>query len=372
MKRILCAVLALAMIAGFAGCKQETAETEPILASSEEFTEETTEETEEEPTEEVTEEETTEPTETTEETVPPCENHSWGYWVQLEAPTTSAEGQRVRTCTVCGTEDVETIAKLPKTSSHKHKYKRETAKATCEEDGWVYFYCSCGDWYQVEQKATGHDWGDWTFKPRATGEGTTATLVRKCKNTGCKETETKTVEYCGDGKHDFGKEQKKDPTCVKAGYYYKACKDCGYIEKGETIPATGKHTYGDWKVVTPATATSEGLKRRTCTVCKTAYEEKTIPKKSHTCDYKEVVTKEATCTEAGEKQEVCSICGKVKTTTAIPALDHDWGDWVANEDHTKEVRKCQREGCSATEEQNVQATPGTPEGSNSGDSGGEE
>lgn len=399
MKRILCAVLALVMVLGFAGCKQETAETEPILASSEEFTEETIEETEEE-TEEATEEETeeteesSEPTETTEETVPPCANHSWGYWVQLEAPTTSAEGKRVRTCTVCGTEDVQTIEKLPQPSSHKHKYKTETSKATCKEDGWVYYYCSCGDWYQVDEKAKDHTWGDWKLTKGAT-KTTPGTKTRTCKK--CKEKETESVPYCADGKHDWGewkltkyavngnpgketrtckicggKEERDvapcaggkhtyafyriEPTCGRDGTRYQRCKKCGYKNESsvEVLPATGKHTWGDWVLKEPATADSPGKRQHTCSVCKTT-EEETIPVHEH--KFQMVVTKEPTCTEKGLKEGFCSIC-ELPGSEKIDALGHDWGDWaVSEEDATKEIRKCKRDGCNKTEERDAQ-TPG--------------
>ena len=331
MKRILCAVLALVMILGFAGCKQDTAETEPILASSEEFTEETMEETEEE-TEEVTEEETeeteetSEPTETTEETVPPCANHSWGYWVQLEAPTSSAEGKRVRTCTVCGTEDVQMIEKLPKPSSHKHKYKTETSKSTCEEDGWVYYYCSCGDWYQVEEKATDHDWTDWTVKTRAQkgkdGTVTDSVWTRSCKK--CKETETKKVPYCKDDKHEFGAEKKLAPTCKNEGYSYKECKVCGYRDKYNQKPATGKHTWGKWTVISQPTYNQEGKRKHTCTVCNQTVTESFSVEK-HDCQAHLVNFEEkATCTEKGRSGKRCSICKQEFDVQVLPALEHDY------------------------------------------------
>lgn len=272
MKRIFCAFLALVLAAGMAGCKKEEAETEPPMDSFEEFTEAPIDETEDETeetlweeteTSEETFEESEEPTETTEETVPPCANHTWGYWVQLEAPTTSAEGKRVRTCVVCGTEDVETIAQLPKTT-HTHKYKRETSKATCEEDGWVYYYCTCGDWYQVEEKATGHQWGDWKNTTKAT-ETRDAVWTRTCKK--CREKETKEVPFCGDGKHKLGAVQTKAATCVKEGEKYQECSVCGCEVTKEVLPATGIHKWGEWTVRTAATVDSEGVLERKCTVC---------------------------------------------------------------------------------------------------------
>lgn len=368
MKRIFCALLALVLIAGLSGCKKDASETEPILESSEALTEETAEETTEE-TEEPTEEETEqtqEPTETTEETVPSCENHSWGYWVQWEAPTSSAEGKRVRTCTVCGAEDVQTIAKLPK-STHKHTYKTETSKSTCKEAGWVYYYCTCGDWYQVDEPAKDHTWGDWKITKGATkkADGTTTDGIwtRTCKK--CKETETKTVKYCADDKHDYGEAKKIAPTCKNRGYTYKACKDCGYKYRYDYIPATGNHKWGAWQTVKAATATQKGTEKRVCAVCKTEETRETdvIP---HTHEYIEY-TVDASCTEDGETGKRCAVCGDTQDTAVIPALGHDWSEWTeSTEDPAKETRTCSR--CQTTETRD-KAEPGETSASTEAEEG---
>ncbi len=39
--------------------------------------------------------------------------HSWGGWTTTKEPTTSAEGQQTRTCSVCGATENQSIAKLP-------------------------------------------------------------------------------------------------------------------------------------------------------------------------------------------------------------------------------------------------------------------
>lgn len=325
MKRILCAVLALVMIAGFAGCSRETTETEPIMASSEEFTEETVEETEEEteePTEEETEEteETEEPTETTEETVPPCENHSWGYWVQLEAPTSSAEGKRVRTCVVCGTEDVQMIEKLPKPSSHKHKYKAETSKVTCDEDGIVYYHCDCGDWYQVEEKATDHTWGDWVIRPAPT-KTTPGKKTRTCKK--CKVKETETVYYCKDGEHNWGDWTiSQGATETTPGKKTRTCKICGGVDTQSVQLCTNGHNYGSEKHQRANAAKQEDecyFKR--CKTCGYKHVTKTIHKWG---DWSP--SKAATCTEEGLEERKCKICGEEDTPKTIPALGHTYGE----------------------------------------------
>ena len=61
----------------------------------------------------------------------------------------------------------------------------------------------------------------------------------------------------------------KDATCGTEGYTGDTyCKGCGgLVAKGTTIPTTGEHTYGEWKVVKEATKTAKGEKQRTCSVC---------------------------------------------------------------------------------------------------------
>lgn len=71
-------------------------------------------------------------------------------------------------------------------------------------------------------------------------------------------------------------------TCDQEGYSGdQVCTDCGEIvTAGQTVAATGEHTYGQWVVRTEATTEAEGLEVRTCTVCnaeETRAIEKLIP-----------------------------------------------------------------------------------------------
>lgn len=58
-------------------------------------------------------------------------------------------------------------------------------------------------------------------------------------------------------------------TCNEAGYSGDlVCSDCGEtVTAGETVPATGEHTYGQWTVTVEATTEAEGQETRTCSVC---------------------------------------------------------------------------------------------------------
>lgn len=391
MKRMVCALLAFTLLFGLSGCKKdsedrlEVSQEETVLEpETEDWTEEETEEFTEEDFDETFDEALDETTEETQLTVVPCEEHTWGEWVRWEKPTTTTEGKRVRTCTVCGEEDVEIEPTLPKTTSHKHKYKVEQSKATCLEDGWAYYYCTCGDWYQVTLKATGHDWGDWVFTtiPTETSKGV---KTRTCKS--CKETEEEETPSFKEHSHKFY-DFRNEPTCTKAGSKGQICSVCGYKESTK-IAALG-HNWGSWKVTKAATEDAKGVETRTCKRCNTketrsidklphtthkwetkevvaptceeegytlrrckvcGQEEKVdvTPATSHTYEWK--VIQEPGCESEGEKAEVCTVCGAKGTTVPLPATGHVWSDWELNEDGTKEERIC--DNCEATETRDV-------------------
>ena len=75
-----------------------------------------------------------------------------------------------------------------------------------------------------------------------------------------------------------GTENKKDATCTESGYTGDVyCNDCGaLIEMGQSIQATGNHTFGNWEVVEEATETTDGMKEHKCIHCGYA-ETETIP-----------------------------------------------------------------------------------------------
>lgn len=59
----------------------------------------------------------------------------------------------------------------------------------------------------------------------------------------------------------------KAPTCGEQGLELLTCSVCGESKVGQQIPATGEHTFGEWKVTTEPTPEAEGVKTRTCSVC---------------------------------------------------------------------------------------------------------
>ena len=73
---------------------------------------------------------------------PGCTTHTYGDWVITKSPTCVAEGSKKRTCTVCGVEEIETIAA---TGVHTYGEWKVTKQATCTADGTKTKTCTgCG------------------------------------------------------------------------------------------------------------------------------------------------------------------------------------------------------------------------------------
>ncbi len=93
----------------------------------------------------------------------------------------------------------------------------------------------------------------------------------------------------------------------------------------QNTPSTHVHSYGNWEVITPATHTTTGTRRKYCS-CGDHIDE-TIPKTAAHEYGTWRVTREATHLVAGEKQRTCS-CGKVETEVIPKTAEHEYGDWI--------------------------------------------
>ena len=81
-------------------------------------------------------------------------DHTWGEWeVTAEADCTNA-GSRKHTCSVCGTEETETIP----ANGHTFGEWETVKEATCDKDGSRKHTCSvCGAEETETVEALGHD-----------------------------------------------------------------------------------------------------------------------------------------------------------------------------------------------------------------------
>ena len=87
------------------------------------------------------------------------------------------------------------------------------------------------------------------------------------KETTCSENSVFSIvaKYSTNGQmveHDFGKEQRVEPTKDQHGYIYKECKCCGNQVVTKTL-----HFGSEWITQKPATPAENGIKYKLCTVC---------------------------------------------------------------------------------------------------------
>lgn len=219
--------------------------------------------------------------------------------------------------------DTTFTAKLTTTPHNPQTLESNIVDATCEKDGskTVTTSCSvCG--YVISENnvvipATGHAWGEWKHDA-ATAEAD-ATHTRVCGKD-ASHTQTKAC--------DFTSQVTQNQTSDLPEITTYTCKDCGYSYAKETKPALGHtHKYGapvaDYTSGQAFVESKEYTHTATCTGEGNCSQ----PTKTDKCTFDNgVETKAATCTEPGVKTFTCTDCGGTYTV-AIPATDHNWGEW---------------------------------------------
>ena len=246
--------------------------------------------------------------------------HTWDNGKVTKAATCKDTGEKLYTCTACGETKTEAIAK---TNNHTYglweKNTAENHKHTCKV---------CGN---VETAAHTWDNGKVTVKPTSTTKGQTVYTCTLCG-------ETKTVETAYSHSHSYGIKWHYDNNM-----HWHECTRCG----SKQTPRA--HTFGEAKIITPATHTSTGKAEYKCTVCGATVEKEIAKITEHNfgewsafdgekhvrsceCGEKEYAShtagewetvKEATYTSTGEKVRKCTACGTVVSREEIPAKVKD-------------------------------------------------
>ena len=169
-----------------------------------------------------------------------------------------------------------------------------------------------------------------------------------------KDTDVKNI---GDEKITVTDKSGKDTTIGTTGSGSSTTVNKGTTSSGGgsyTPPAQHTHTWDAGVVTKEATCTEAGVKTYTCTTCSATKTEE-IPATGHTWNDGEVTTA-ATCTEAGVKTYTCTVCNATKPE-AIEALGHDWNEttvvYAANGNNGTKTYACRREGCTATNTENI-------------------
>ena len=167
-------------------------------------------------------------------------------------------------CAVCG-EILEAQKEATQALGHNMAEVIDSP-ATCETDGSKHKECTrCGAKEAEETiTATGHTEEVIPAK-EATCTEPSLTEGKKCSTCG------KILEPQEEADPALGHQMKsvtdKEATCGVDGSRHEECEVCGYKNAEEKIPATGEHKYGAYKVTRDATALTNGIKVRSCSVC---------------------------------------------------------------------------------------------------------
>lgn len=219
--------------------------------------------------------------------------------------------------------DTTFTAKLTTTPHTETKLESNFVDATCDKDGskTVTTSCSvCGYVISVENvviPATKHNWGEWKHDDATAKADSKHTHI--CLND-ASHTESEACNFISKVTQQQTADQPEITTYT--------CKDCGYSYTEETKPALG-HTHNYGAPVADYTSGQAFVEGKDYTHTATCTGEGTCsqPTKTDKCTFNNgVETKAATCTEPGVKTFTCTECGGTYTV-AIPATDHNWGDW---------------------------------------------
>ena len=219
--------------------------------------------------------------------------------------------------------DTTFTAKLTTTPHNPQTLESNIVDATCDKDGSKTVTTSCSDCgYVISENnvvipATGHKWGEWKHDD--------STAKAESKHTHiCEKDATHTESKAC----NFTSQVTQNQTADQPEITTYTCKDCGYSYTEETKPALG-HTHNYGAPVADYTSGEAFVEGKNYTHTATCTGEGTCsqPTKTDKCTFDNgVETKAATCTEPGVKTFTCTECGGTYTV-AIPATDHNWGDW---------------------------------------------
>jgi len=191
--------------------------------------------------------------------------------------------------------------------------KLPATPATCSKPGMTSgSYCKNCDAVIVEQKETpklDHEWVPNEFKDKTCStDGVEG--GNHCANCGIRDENTKVLE----ASHEFGEYYVAlEPTCGEDGYYARKCEDCGTVERGDDIPATGEHSFTvDVPEKAPTCAEAGHTACKACEVCGAPNEDYAeIPAtEDHEFNPDEIfVAVPPTETEHGMTAGYCTKCG---------------------------------------------------------------
>ena len=261
-------------------------------------------------------------------------NHAGHSFIEsvLEEATTSKEGKKELSCSVCGYKKEETIPMI-----HTHTFAAEWSN----DDNYHWRQATCGH-DEVAEKAE-HIWnrGLITLSPTETEKGVKTYTCIICKAT--KEEELPVSNHI----HSFGVKDISDEylaseaTCIEAAKYYYSCA-CG--EACNLTFVIGQplgHIFTNYTSNNDATCEADGTKTAKCERCAKTNTIQDIGSKIEHKFSKKIIddlhlAQEADCEHGALYYYSCSMCGKNGTDTfSVGApLGHSFTNYVSNNDAT--------------------------------------
>ncbi len=248
----------------------------------------------------------------------PAFGHDYEDHAAKAATCTSAGWNAYQTCRRC---DYSTYAEIPALG---HDLVNCAAKApTCTEVGWnAYQECRrCDYTTYAELPALGHIWdtGKVTTPATATTDG-----VRTFTCTRCGATKTEVIPATGElpCTHEHAHPDRKEATCLEAGYDRMICDNCGEVLSETILPALG-HDLIDHPAKAPTCLSPGWNAYQTCSRCDyTTFAQ--IAALGHQWD-EGVITKPATKANDPVYTYTCLLCGETRTQT-VPCPSRQFRD----------------------------------------------
>ncbi len=118
----------------------------------------------------------------------------------------------------------------------------------------------------------------------------------------------------------------KNATCAADGLKQKSCTVCKALADSEIIPAFGHQASGEWVTIQEATCSVGATRVQYCKNenCEFVALKETTEPNGHTPSTEWTVTVPATCEKAGEKENRCTICRAIIEVVAIDAFGHEF------------------------------------------------
>ena len=243
-----------------------------------------------------------------------------------------------------------TETSLGASESSDHVYELiEAIPATCRENGLNIFRCiNCNKLFEQVVYAPGCSWRPWEVYREATC--TRSGLYRRqCRE--CTRSQTEAIPMV---EHEFIRNE-EEVSCLEAGEVVYACSECGYVDREYVVEALG-HEYEEYIIKEPSCLKYGEMEVR-CTHCGYIRVESFGESTGH--DFEEVITTEATCYNVGEVSFTCINC-EYSYTEIIPAMEHNWGDWIVELYPEEGVDGLRVMACAYCGEEITEGIPGLP------------